>query len=167
MAQTQQEQLSFPIISEIWAVLEGSLQAQARKLVDDIAKAEKADAKELWKLVKPQIRIGLLDIDLDDEAPTYCPYPLGSDGAVAVRCRAPCLLGFKACSRHINIPVAQSPTEELIKVRRVFDFEDHTYFAVETGKSGEFLAKDKNDNTEGIIQDGVLYKFSVKEKQEK
>jgi hypothetical protein len=68
----------------------------------DIAKKQGADSKELWGLVKPQIRIGLLDIEIPEDIPTYCSHMKGhaEHGAVRMRCRAPCVLGFPACPDH-------------------------------------------------------------------
>lgn len=155
---------TFPVLTEMWAILEGSLQAQARKLVNDIATAEKKDPKVLWQLVREQIRIGLTDVDLDledqEKFPTYCPFPTHhQDGAVITKCRAPCLLGFSSCSKHCHTPLSSSSqrneSSTLELVDRVFDYKGYTYFV-----DSKSIARDKNGVPKGIVKEDVLYLFS-------
>lgn len=146
---------TFPVVAEVYSTFEACLQAQAKRLVEDIAAYQKTDFKSLWAKVKPQIRVGLLDIDLDDSAPTYCSHPSGtSDGAVRQRCRQPCLLGFHACPRHVNEP-SPSQTSEMEKVDRILDYMNTTYFVDKHG-----IARDKNGRPKGLVLEGVLYLFT-------
>ena len=151
---------TFPVLTEMWAILEGSLQAQARKLVNDIAAAEKKDSKVLWQIVRQQIRIGLTDVDLDledqEKFPTYCSFPTHSqDGAVVTRCRAPCLLGFSSCSKHCHSPLPSTPSTSKELVDRIFDYKGYTYYV-----DSKSIARDKNGVPKGIVKDDILYLFS-------
>jgi hypothetical protein len=123
--------------------------------VEDIAKHQKADPKALWAKIKSQIRVGLVDIDLPDSLQTSCTYPLGnSDGAVRVRCRAPCVLGFHECERHVGLSRSRSTTEHPT-VDRVFDdYEGKTYFVDRNN-----IARDKDGRASGYIEEGVIYLF--------
>ena len=74
----------YPVIAEIWSTFEGTLQIQAKRLVEDIAKNNNSDPKLLWAKIKPQIKIGLLDIELDDERPTSCSHQSNvTEGAIS------------------------------------------------------------------------------------
>ena len=145
----------YPVIAEMWSLFEGTLQSNAKRLVDDIAKANKADPKVLWDSIRSRIQIGLLDIDLPDELTTFCAHMSTSEGAVKLRCRAPCVLGFTACPKHIHTPLP-TPSEEP-KVERVLDFEGHTYFVNEKG-----IAMDKYGQPKGYVDEGVLNLFEKK-----
>ena len=146
---------TYPVVSEIWTLFEGTLQTQAKRLVEDIAKHQKADPKALWAKIKSQIRVGLVDIDIPDSLQTSCTYPLGnSDGAVRVRCRAPCVLGFHECQRHVGLSRSRSTTEHPT-VDRVFDdYEGKTYFVDRNN-----IARDKDGRASGYIEEGVIYLF--------
>ena len=146
---------TYPVISEIWTLFEATLKTQAKRLVEDIAKHQKADPKTLWAKIKPQIRVGLVDIDIPDSLQTSCTYPLGnSDGAVRVRCRAPCVLGFHECQRHVGL-YHSTPTTQHPKVDRVFDhYEGKTYFV-----DGNNIARDKDGRAKGYVEEGVIYLF--------
>ena len=149
---------TFPVIAEIWNLFEATLQGQAKKLVDDLAKANGRDPKELWAKVKPQLRVGLLDVELPEELPCTCPFPSSTpDGAIRLRCRAPCLLGFPACPTHINKPTPTSLTQ-LPVVDRILDFENKTYYVCEKG-----IARDKNGKPKGIVKEGSLYLWEKEE----
>lgn len=142
--------MSYPVVAEIWTLFEATLQAQAKRLVEDIAKHQKQDPKELWAKIKPQIRIGLLDVDVPEK--WTCIYLLGNtDTAVRTRCRAPCLLGFDACHKHIGLTTSEPQNE---KVVRVFDHEGNIYFI-----DGQGIARDKNASAKGYLEEGVLYVF--------
>ncbi len=146
----------YPVIAEVWSIFEGTLQVQAKRLVEDIAKHNNSDPKALWAKIKPQIKIGLLDLNLDDELPTCCSHPLGTtEGAIRLRCRAPCVLGFDACHRHIHTPHAK-PQGTFESVDRVIDYEGHQYF-VDKNK----IAHDRNGRPKGYIDDGTLILFEV------
>ena len=143
-------QMSYPVVAEMWTLLEGTLQTQAKRLVEDIAKHQKADPKALWAKIKSQVRIGLLDVDVPESC--SCTYPLGNtDTAVRLRCRAPCLLGFQACQKHIGLTAAASQNET---ADRVFDHEGNIYFV-----DGQGIARDKNASAKGYLEEGVLYVF--------
>ena len=146
--------MSYPIVAEFWTILESALETQARRLVEDIAKRQNADSKDLWSKIKPRIKIGLLDINTE-AMPTVCPYITGSSdgGAIRLRCRDPCVLGFDACPRHIHTPYI-SPSEVYTHVDRVYSHEGHTYFV-----DSDRIAHDKNGKPKGYIEEGVLYTF--------
>ncbi len=145
---------TYPVVSEIWTLFEGTLILQAKRLVEDIAKHQKADPKALWAKIKPQVRIGIIDIDLPEPLLTLCSHPSGSceGGAIALRCRAPCLLGFDACQKHIGTRNTQRGTHELVD--RVLDFKGGVYFV-----DSRAIAHDRNGRPKGYVKDEVLYLF--------
>ena len=153
---------TYPVISEIWTIFESTLQMQAKRLVEDIAKHQNSDSKELWKKVKSQIRIGLVDIELPDPLATTCSHPSGSceGGAVRLRCRAPCTLGFDACPRHVGTVKLTSSGNYHI-VDRVLDSAGHPYFVDKHG-----IARDKNGKPRGYVLDSVITLFEPGEKLE-
>ena len=147
-----QKQQTFPVIAEVWSIFENTLQIQAKKLVDDIAKREKADPKALWSLIKPQIRIGLLDMEIP-ESGTLCIHESATpEGAIKQRCRAPCLLGFDACTRHIHTPLPSMTDSAHPIVDRITDCHGHTYFV-----DVRSIARDKNGKARGHMIEGILY----------
>jgi hypothetical protein len=143
---------TYPVIAEIWSLFEGTLQSSAKRLVEDIAKQNKADPKLLWDTIRPRIQIGLLDLDLPDEQPITCSHIGSSDGAVKMRCRAPCVLGFTACSKHVNTP--RGPDSSSEKVDRVYSFDGTAYFVNYLG-----IAVDKYGQPKGYVEDGELFLF--------
>jgi hypothetical protein len=154
---------TFPVVSEIYSTFEACLQAQAKRLVEDIAAYQKTDFKSLWAKVKPQIRVGLLDIDLDDTAPIYCSHPSGSsEGAIRQRCRQPCLLGFSACPRHAYEPPSSNTSSStgLEKVDRILDYAGTSYFVDAHG-----IARDKNGRPKGVVLEEVLHLFEKTEER--
>ena len=150
---------TYPVVSEIWDILESTLQNQAKRLVEDIAKHQKADSKELWNKVRRKIKISLADIRLADNLPTMCPYPVGaSEGAaIHLRCRAPCVLGFSCCPKHATgvVPSSQTSYES---VDRITDMHGNTYFLDQKG-----IARDKQGKPRGYVNDSVLYLFEPPE----
>jgi len=154
--------MSFPVIAEIWQLFEGTLQSKAKLLVEDIARAQGADPKELWKKIKPQIKIGLLDVELPEA--TICPHSSGmTDGAVKVRCRAPCVLGFEACPQHVGLTVLKDGYSGLELVDRIHDHENHTYFTrtLELAENKATIALDKNGYPKGYMDsEGTLDLFT-------
>ena len=147
---------TYPVIAEIWTLFEGTLQTQAKRLVEDIAKHQKADPKALWAKIKPQIRIGLLDLELPDPLITSCSHPSGAcdGGAIRLRCRAPCVLGFDACQRHWGLANVKAPSNKYKSVDRVLDYEGKTYFV-----DGASIAHDRSGRPRGYVEGGVLYLF--------
>jgi hypothetical protein len=147
-------QATYPVVAEIWTLFEGTLQTQAKRLVEDIAKHHKADPKSLWAKIKPQIRIGLLDVELPDPLTTVCSHPsaLCDGGAIRLRCRAPCVLGFDACQRHVGIQNTTKTAYE--KVDRVIDYEGRPYFV-----DSRAIAHDRDGRPRGYVKEGVLYLF--------
>jgi hypothetical protein len=143
---------TYPVIAEIWTLFEGVLQANAKRLVEDIAKQNKADPKVLWDHIRPRIKIGLLDLDLPEDQPICCAHMSVSEGAVKMRCRAPCVLGFTACPKHVNTPLPSESEEP--KVDRVLDMDGLTYFVNE-----HTIAMDKYGQPKGYVEDGVLTLF--------
>lgn len=152
---------TFPIVGEIWNNLQAILSTNAKRLTDDIARKQGVDSKELWARIKPQIRIGLFDIELPEEGPTFCSYLKGfSDhSAVKMRCRAPCMIGFTACPEHAgksDIPLG-STAEALPTVKRIFDIDNKTYFV-----DLHNIARDRNGVPKGTVSaDGTLLLFET------
>ena len=145
---------TIPVNAEIWTLMEGSLQQQAKRLVEDIAKRQKADPKILWAKVKPQLRITLQDVDLPDPIPQLCSFNTGGkDGGVYTRCRQACVLGHATCFQHAG-KVECKPKENLPLVKRIFDHNSHTYFVDTHG-----VAYDKNGIPKGTMQDDALLLF--------
>lgn len=151
--------MSYPVLAEFWTLFEGSLQIQAKRLVEDIAKQQQADPKVLWAKVKPQMKIGLCDVDLPEDKPLYCSHPYGGavDGAVKLRCRGPCLIGFDACPKHVGTPhptQSSAPAENIVD--RVYDSKGLVYF-VDKHK----VARDRNGIARGYVEDDILVLFEV------
>jgi hypothetical protein len=147
--------MSFPVNGEIWVLFEGILKAKAKVLVEDIAKRQGADPKELWNKVHPIIKIAPIDTDLPDPNPILCPFYIGkvSDGScIAERCRQPCLLGFDRCRDHIHKQEPHAAAENPVK--RVFDFNSKHYFVDSHG-----VAYDKGGTPMGTVEDGELKLF--------
>ena len=154
--------MSYPLIAEIYSTFEAILMANAKRLCDDIAHKQGANQAELWKIIKEKVKVGLMDIDLPDPLPTYCSYPLiHSEGAIKVRCRAPCMLGFEACPDHINKNQPHIDSNQA-SVKRVYDVEGHTYFVSDDG-----IAMDRNGRPQGTIRENVLYLFAKNQPNEK
>lgn len=145
--------MSYTVVAECWSIFETSLMMQARKLVEDIAKHQKADAKDLWAKIRPTIKVSLLDMELPEQV--LCNDICTRDGSsVLERCRAPCLLGFEHCPAHIAAPSAQEETYSAVD--RVLDHEGTTYFV-----DGEGVARDKGGAVRGMVEDDVLYVFEL------
>lgn len=145
--------MAFPVVGEIWNVFEATLMVQAKKLVEDIAKKQGSDSKELWNKIRPKIKVAPIDSDLPDPLPTLCPFYTGKiDGCIIVRCRKPCLLGFDKCPDHIHKPMGKETSEN--PVRRVFDFQNKIYFVDQHG-----IAYDKSENPVGSVEDDELKLF--------
>lgn len=146
--------MSFPVNLEIWNAFQATLMTNAKRLCDDIARTYTKDSKDLWNSVKSQISIPLVDIEVDDELPKYCDFPLGvTDGAIRTRCRAPCMLGFSSCSSHIH---KQPPSidSSIPSVDPVFDHCQRLYFI-----DSNSIARDKNGVPKGIFKDNCLFLF--------
>ena len=141
--------MSYPVVAEIWTIFETTLQTQARRLVEDIAKHNHSDPKALWEKIKPQVKISLVDIEVE---PKVCPANLGnSDGAIHLRCRAPCMIGFKECPKHVGNVEKKSQYKN---VDRVLDHTGQPYFVDEHS-----IAHDKNGRSQGYVKGGVLFLF--------
>lgn len=152
--------MTHPIHVEFYSCLESILLTQAKRLVDDIAKHQGADSKELWSLLKPQVKVGLFDAEISEDLPQYCSHPCASEGAVKLRCRSPCLLGFSACPRHVQIPLQKDKHTSYETVDRIVDFQGQVYF-LDKNK----IARDKNGQPLGIVDDEqVLVLFEKSEK---
>ena len=125
---------------------------QAKRLVEDIAKHQGRDSKELWTQIKKQIRIPLFDTEFPE--PTLCPVPVGNQGtAIHQRCRAPCVLGFGTCSQHANSIRKDPPS--LPSVDSIKDMDGNTYYL-----DTKSIARDSLGNPKGIVKEGVLYLFT-------
>jgi len=145
--------VAYPVVAEIWSTFEATLLTQAKRLAEDIAKSHGKDPKELWSKIKGQVKIGLFDVDLAE--PTLCTHQLHNrEGAVRLRCRAPCTLGFNACPLHINAPHREETKYEVVTC--VKDFAGHTYYLDSKG-----IARDKNGKPKGLVKEEVLYLFET------
>ena len=141
--------MPFPIINELWQSFHTVLQTQAKRLVDDIAKENHADPKELWRLVSATLTTPLVDADLPDPLPVTCPALLPRmEGAIRVRCRAPCVIGFSTCAQH-TVPTTE-PTD-LPPVRRFIDTTGAVYFIDET------TVYDINGEPKGFVKEGEVF----------
>ena len=141
---------AFPIIDEMWQAFQTTLQVHARRLVNDIAKETNTDPKELWRLVGATIKTPFVSADLPDPLPASCPALLNrTEGAIRLRCRAPCLLGFQTCSAH----TVQFP--EVVGIeplcRRYIDSEKGTFFI------SEDIVYDVNGQPQGFVKDGDVF----------
>lgn len=153
--------MQYPVVAEIWSLFETTLSLQAKRLVEDIAKHEGADAKALWAKIRPQIRVGLLNYETPEDGPTTCSHPSGmcEGGAIYLRCRAPCVIGFDACPRHTGIPRPEAAVPEAQEiVHRKLDYKGVAYFVDRHG-----IAHDKNGRPKGHVKDDVLYIFQAVE----
>jgi len=148
--------MDYPVVAEIWSLFEATLLTQAKRLVEDISKHEGRDSKELWSLIKPQIRIKLFETDIDE--PKFCTFPLGNrEGVVSIRCRAPCVLGFDACHMHSHAQATPPQgSDSLEEVKSVKDSAGITYY-VDSKK----VARDINGKAKGVVEDDVLYLFET------
>jgi hypothetical protein len=145
--------VAYPVVAEIWSTFEATLLTQAKRLAEDIAKSHGKDPKELWAKIKGQVKIGLFDVDLAE--PTLCSHQLHNrEGAVRVRCRAPCTLGFDACPLHIHTPHREESKYEAVK--SIKDFTGQTYYV-----DSKNVARDKNGKPKGLVKDEVLYLFET------
>jgi hypothetical protein len=150
-----QNAIPYPVVAEIWSTFEATLLTQAKRLAEDIAKSHGKDPKELWSKIKGQVKIGLFDVDLTE--PTLCAHQLHNrEGAVRLRCRAPCTLGFNACPLHINAPHREKEESKYEVVTCVKDFAGHTYYLDSKG-----IARDKNGKAKGLVKEEVLYLFET------
>ena len=145
----------FPIIAEVWQTFHTVLQIQAKRLVEDIAKENKADPKELWRLVSATLKTPLVSADLPDPIPSTCPVLLSKgEGAVRLRCRAPCLLGFTTCVQHCGpgpVPV-QVPAEDPA-VRRYIDTSTGSVYFIST----DDIVYDINGEPRGYVTEGDVF----------
>ena len=152
-SQNSVHQVAYPVVAEIWSTFEATLLTQARRLAEDIARSHGKDPKELWSKIKGQVKVGLFDVDLPE--PTLCSHQLHNrEGAVRLRCRAPCTLGFDACPLHIHAPRREESKHE--SVTSVKDFAGHTYYV-----DSKNIARDRNGKPKGLVKDDVLYLFET------
>jgi hypothetical protein len=148
---------NFPVNLEIWNIFHSALLGNAKKLVEDIAKQNNKDSKELWSRVKGEIKVGLMDIEIDEEIPKLCSHPTTLDSAIHLRCRAPCMLGFSSCPLHHNKQIATDPPSHEVKtVDRVYDYLNKLYFV-----DSDSIARDKLGKVKGYVKEDVLYLFEA------
>jgi hypothetical protein len=144
---------AYPVVAEIWSTFEATLLTQAKRLTEDIAKSHGKDPKELWSKIKGQVKIGLFDVDLAE--PALCSHQIHNrEGAIRLRCRAPCALGFEACPQHIHTPHKEESKYESVK--SIKDFIGNTYYV-----DSKNVARDKNGKAKGVVTDEVLYLFET------
>jgi len=143
--------MTYPINAEIWSTFEATLLTQAKRLSEDIAKSYGKDPKELWSKIKGQVKIGLFDADFPE--PTLCSHQINNrEGAIRMRCRAPCTLGFQACPLHIHTPRKEESKYESVKA--IKDFTGNTYYV-----DSKNIARDRNGKPKGIVENEVVYLF--------
>lgn len=147
----------YPIVAEIWTIFEATMMVQAKRLVEDIAKHQGRDSKELWSLIRPKVKVPLFDTEFPE--PTLCSHIIGSQGtAIIQRCRSPCLLGFGTCPEHSHsskIPTHTThTTQNLESVDSIKDMDGQMYYVDTKG-----LARDKQGKPKGVVKEGVLYLF--------
>lgn len=123
---------------------------QARKLVEDIAKDQGSDVKELWAKIRPTIKVDLIDVEVPEQ-PLCTEFCQRDGSAILERCRAPCLLGFERCPSHSNSTTTSVSAEE---VERFLDYEGNTYFLDMHNN-----VRDKTGIIRGIVEDDVFYAF--------
>lgn len=169
MASSNVASPKYPVVAEIWTLFEATLLTHAKRLTEDIAKRQGKDYKELWALIKPQVKIGLIDTDLGE--PTFCSHYLGNrEGPINLRCRAPCALGFDACPQHIHTakvePSTEVKTSAEVKtstevktkgkakatVQNIKASNGQTYYKDDRG-----VVRDKSGTLQGIFENNVLY----------
>jgi hypothetical protein len=148
--------MPYNVVAECWSIFESALMVQARKLVDDIAKEQGSDKKELWAKIYPRTKVDLIDVELPEQP--LCSDLCHRDGsAILERCRAPCLLGFERCPSHlgsVSREGVQGDKEQPEEVERILDHEGTTYF-VDTKNN----VRDKTGIIQGIVEDDVFYAF--------
>lgn len=148
---------NFPVNLEVWNIFQSALLGNAKKLVEDIAKQNNKDSKELWNRVKGDVKIGLMDIEIDEEIPKLCSHSASLDSAVHLRCRAPCMLGFSSCPLHHNKQISSDASiSALPAVERVYDYLNKLYFVDSDG-----IARDKLGKPKGCVKEDVLYLFEA------
>ncbi len=145
---------TYPVVAEIWSNFEATIRVQAQRLVEDIAKHQGRDSKELWSQIKKQVHIPLFDTEFQE--PTLCPFPIGSNGtAVLQRCRVPCLLGFGTCTEHASLTYKKESSIVAEPVNTIKDMDGNVYYL-----DKKSIARDRLGKPKGIVQEGVLYLFS-------
>jgi len=148
--QQTMDSTKYPVVSEIWSMLEATLLTQAKRLTEDIAKSHNKNPKELWSQIKGQINIGLFEVDIE---PKLCSHALNNrEGAVRLRCRDPCALGFDACPLHIHS--VQKEESKYEKVSCIKDCSGQTYYL-----NSKHIAMDKNGKPKGVVENNILYLF--------
>jgi len=125
---------------------------QARVLVEDIAKHQGSDKKELWAKIRPTIKVDLIDLEVPEQ-PLCSEFCQRDGSAILERCRAPCLLGFERCPSHSTSTLATT-APHVEEVERFLDHEGNTYF-VDTQNN----VRDKTGILRGIVEDHVFYAF--------
>ena len=144
---------TYPVVGEIYSVFEATMMIQAKRLVEDIAKHQGRDAKELWSQIKKQTRVKLFDTEFPE--PTLCPFPIGSNGtAVFQRCRQPCLLGFGTCTEHASLTYKKD-TSVNEAVDTIKDMDGNVYYL-----DAKSIARDRLGKPKGIVKEDVLYLFN-------
>ena len=143
--------MSYTVVAECWSIFESALLVQARKLVEDIAKHQQSDPKDLWAKIRPTIKLGLIDMEVPEQP--LCVDTCKREGsAILERCRAPCLIGFDHCPTHIARPTHEESAYEAVK--RILNHEGVVYFVDTKG-----VARDKSGLAKGIVRDGILLEW--------
>lgn len=143
--------MPYTVVAECWSIFESALMVQARKLVEELAKDQGSDVKELWAKIRPTIKVDLIDVEVPEQ-PLCSEFCQRDGSAILERCRAPCLLGFERCPSHSTSRPATSVSAE--EVERFLDYEGNTYFLDMHNN-----VRDKTGIIRGIVEDDVFYAF--------
>jgi len=145
--------MSYPVVAECWNIFEASILIQARKLVDDLAKHQGAEPKELWAKVRPTIKIPLIDFDIPEQP--LCTLSLQKeDSCILERCNAPCLIGFERCQKHMQSVSTRLDCE---RVDRITDEDGTPYFL-----DAQSVVRNSAGIPKGLLEDGVVFLFHKK-----
>jgi hypothetical protein len=145
--------MSYPVVAECWNIFEACILVQARKLVDDIAKHQGTESKELWAKVRPTIKIPLIEFDIPEQP--LCTLSLQKEGSrILEKCNAPCLIGFERCQTHMQ---SVGTVGDYSRVDRIADEDGISYFI-----DAQSVVRDSAGIPKGLMEDGVVFLFEKK-----
>ena len=145
--------MSYPVVAECWNIYESCLFTNARNLVNDLAKHQGADPKELWAKIRPTIKIPLIDFDIPEQP--LCRLSLQkAESRILEKCNAPCLIGFERCQTHMQSVGSVGNYEH---VDRIEDEDGIQYFV-----DAQCVVRDSAGVPKGFMEDGVAYMFDKK-----
>lgn len=132
--------------------------AQARILVEDIAKHQRSDPKSLWAKIRPTLKIPIIEADIPEK--TLCSRTIERDNSrIIERCRAPCLLGFEECPTHLDCQSEASPISDALipRIDEIVDREGNKYFT-----DASSVVRDASGAVKGWLEEDVVYLFDKK-----